>query len=355
MNYRRYHRSVTVFVGQNRDFSIPGREAGGNLKIETGNERGAMRCNLTNLQPYAKGDYLYKLILFGVRNERTIHAVIGTVPVNRSGTGDAYFRFDPINVNGKGDEYEYFTTAIVAAVSQKSDQEPLHPVLKGDLENKPVELLPQQPEAAAQRKNTGRSDIEQQKTERAEREQRTAMQRRAEASAQREPAKKKQEAPKPVVSKVFNHFYNEYLLHFCAQICRTADCYEEVWPFAKDRTGARWKKIRNAGTLPLVSPGAHYFAGLYRHYLFGARPDGWGRASCYFFGIPGQNNKTEQPDGGRSGFLYWQPAEADPAGGQQAAAGQGREENPHFGYWIVEIDVQTGDIREVTIEKEEKM
>lgn len=328
MNYKRYHRSVTVFVGQNRDFSIPGREAGGNLKIETGNERGAMRCNLTNLQPYAKGDYLYKLILFGVRNERTIHAVIGTVPVNRSGTGDAYFRFDPINVNGKGDEYEYFTTAIVAAVSQKSDQEPLHPVLKGDLENKPGELTPQ-PEASAQRK----------------------------ASKQETPKYKpaEQKAPKPVVSKVFNHFYNEYLLHFCAQICRTADCYEEVWPFVKDRTGARWKKIRNAGTLPLVSPGAHYFAGLYRHYLFGARPDGWGRASCYFFGIPGQNDKTEQPDGGRSGFLYWQPAEADPAGGQQAAAGQGREENPHFGYWIVEIDVQTGDIREVTIEKEEKM
>lgn len=335
MNYRRYNRSVTVFAEQNWDFALPGKEAGGNLKIETGNNRGAMRCSLMNLQPYVRGEYLYKLILFGTRGERTIHAVVGTVPVNRSGNGDAYFRFDPLDVNGKGDEYGYFTTAIVAAVSMKNSGEPLHPVLKGSLGNETADTA-----SASPRKS---SEIVRQKEKSREPEEHDSAglksntgpsaEQRSEAEQEKEPPAERR------TLKSFNRFYNDYLLHFCIQTCQMADYYEEVWPFVKDQTGARWKKILNVGHFPLISPGAHYFAGKYRHYLFGARPDGRGYASCYFLAVPGQNTQTEQPDGGKSGFLYWQPAKGQDKGSENS-------QDP-CGYWIVEIDGQTGDIREV--------
>lgn len=520
MNYGRYNRSVTVLSEQGRDFAAGDGKVAGYLKIETGNNKGAMRCSVENLRPFPKGDYLYKLILFGSRGERTIHAVIGTVPVGRSGNGEAYFRFNPVDVDGRGNSYEYFSTAIVASVSMRDDQEPLHPILKGNTGNEPEELRPWaasenneyrsennvraaragsesgelfyengaeqdghypdfagpegraesdpndadrmaadpnlvkpganlterqvdfsvpgqssgadmkrnangpngtnpvpaqnktqdepgrggtatrsqdsantaagnrqstaspgpggtasrgQQESSAAAAGSGRESASQTRgnadrpnqVNAADRDQRnttganqtnaagrdqanaapqnsqrnTASQNRASAAGQnaQSPGNKSRER------RTFNRFYNEHVLHACVHTCQVAEYYEEVKPFSADKTGARWKKIMNITNLPLVSPGAHYFASLYHHFLFGARPDDRGYASCYFFAIPGRRLEAEQPDGGRSGFVYWQPMK-----------GMEGQKNP-YGYWIVEIDGQTGDIREVSIEKAVEM
>ena len=77
-----------------------------------------------------------------------------------------------------------------------------------------------------------------------------------------------------------------------------------------------------------------YFATQYRHYLFGARPDENGRAERYYFAVPGRFMKEEQPDGGRSGFLCWQPV--------KGAEGPGTG----YGYWIVAVNAVTGHIEE---------
>jgi hypothetical protein len=63
------------------------------------------------------------------------------------------------------------------------------------------------------------------------------------------------------------------------------------------------EKDRQYANLPLVSPGAHYFATQYRHYIFGAKPDDKGTAVRFYFGIPGRFLDEEQPDGGKSGLL----------------------------------------------------
>jgi hypothetical protein len=119
-----------------------------------------------------------------------------------------------------------------------------------------------------------------------------------------------------------------------------------VTPFERDRTGARWKKIVNITNLPLVSPGAHYFATQYRHYIFGAKPDEKGYATKFFFGIPGRFLDEEQPDGGRSGFTYWQPIRgADPVF-ERYRKGELGNRNA-YGYWIIAVDGKTGSIEEV--------
>lgn len=349
MNYGRYNRAVMILSEQGRDFAAAEGRVAGYLKVETGNNKGAMRCSVENLRSYPKGDYIYKLILFGNRGERTIHSIIGSIPVSRSGNGEAYFRFNPLDVDGNGNGYEHFTTAIVAAVAMRSEVEPLHPVLKGDTGNEQGEARPM---AASVSRD------EETATENIQKEEGAPWEERAELPGEEksEPQLAVKSKPEPVQAAQgqsvpaekakgagkcgnFNRFYNEHVLHACVHTCQVAEFYEEVKPFSKDYTGARWKKIMNIMNLPLVSPGAHYFASLYHHYLFGARPDDRGYASSYFFGIPGRKLEAEQPDGGRSGFTYWQPMKG--AEGQKNA----------YGYWIVEIDGQTGDIREVFIEK----
>ncbi|NLX26034.1 MAG: hypothetical protein GXY61_08780, partial [Lentisphaerae bacterium] len=144
----------------------------------------------------------------------------------------------------------------------------------------------------------------------------------------------------------YNSFYNEYILNACIHTCRIARFYEDVNPFGKDKTGARWKKIVNITNLPLVSPGAHYFATQYRHYIFGAKPDEKGAASRFYFGIPGRFLDEEQPDGGKSGFTYWQPIRSEEPV-LETGETEGRVNRKAYGYWIVAVDAKSGNIEEV--------
>gem|GEM_PF-549665 len=374
MNYVKYNRSFVMMEEQGSQFaakeSVPIK---GYLKVETGNNKGALRCVVQNLRYFDRGDYIYKLILFGKKGERTIHTIIGNLLINKQGSGETYFRFLPLDVDGKGNTYHNFTTAIVAAASTKDDREPLHPVLKGATfsEGEPFqsELVPVNEET-----ENGQSreiddiiskidkivdDLEDAIQEEAPQPEEAATEKATENPseeyyADEEPFREEvfQNSPEEskaagiVTKKVYNNFYNEYILNACAHTCRIAEFYEDVNPFEKDRTEARWKKIVNITNLPLVSPGAHYFATQYRHYIFGAKPDENGMASRFFFGIPGRFMDEEQPDGGKSGFTYWQPIR----GSDPVFEGYRKNENTRrntYGYWIVAVDGKTGNIEEV--------
>lgn len=332
MNYVRYNRSLVMLDEQATQFaSKASTPVKGFLKIETGNNKGAMRCSVQNLKPYEKGEYIYKLILFGKKGEKTIHTVVGNLSVSRQGAGETYFRFQPLNVDGKGTPFHYFSTVIVAAASATDEKEPLHPVLKGmtaneseSLQSEPLDF--RQPEAEEEEPMQQAEKIEVSEEE----EEEIAPE--AAGAGDRTASK-----------KVYNHFYNEYILNACTHTCRMAEFYEDVNPFDKDRTGATWKKIVNITNLPLVSPGAHYFSTQYHHYLFGAKADERGNASKYYFGIPGRFLDEEQPDGGKSGFTYWQPIRG---ANKQEEAEDGMKK-PAYGYWIVGIDVRTGNIEEI--------
>ncbi|MDD2216671.1 MAG: hypothetical protein PHE41_08940 [Eubacteriales bacterium] len=340
MNYMKYNRTFVMLEEQTREYSTREAPVKGYLKVETGNNKGALRCVVQNLKYYGRGDYIYKLILFGKKKEKTIHAVLGSLIINRNGNGETYFRFNPLDVDGKGNCYDDYTVAIVAAASGTDSKEALHPVLKGtmggetdffqqkeqytekDIEEEPVET------------NEYRRAEEQLMERMREQEQEQECEQEREQEQEQE-CERKQEQQQIKERMVYNSFYNEHLLHFCGYTCKTADYYEEVKPFERDLTGARWKRVLNVGGLPFVSPGAHYFAAMYKHYLFGAKPGPAGLAEEFYFAIPGRFTQEEQPDGGRSGFVYWQPVAST------------QQDQSSYGYWIVAINAKTGDIQEV--------
>lgn len=318
MSYKKYARTFVMMEGQTADFAAREAPVKGYLKIETGNNKGALRCVVQNLKYYSSGDYIYKLILFGKNEDRTVNAVLGSLSVNRYGNGETYFRFDPLNMDGKGSRYDDFSVAVVAAVSGSNKKEPLHPVLKG-----------------AMKKN----DDESEKSESWEEKYGVQLVMKQQEGLMEEEQKQEKVKQKPAI---YNSFYNEYLLQFCGYTCKAANYYEDVFPFEKDLTGARWKRIQNIASLPLVSPGAHFYATQYRHFLFGAKPDSDGIACRYFFAVPGRFVQEEQPDGGRSGFVFWQPVAGAPS---SEILNKGRPE-AGYGYWIVAVDAATGDIIE---------
>ncbi len=318
MSYKKYARTFVMMEGQTADFAAREAPVKGYLKIETGNNKGALRCVVQNLKYYSSGDYIYKLILFGKNEDRTINAVLGSLSVNRYGNGETYFRFDPLDMDGKGSRYDDFSVAVVAAVSGSNKKEPLHPVLKG-----------------AMKKN----DDESEKSESWEEKYGVQLVMKQQEGLMEEEQKQEKVKQKPAI---YNSFYNEYLLQFCGYTCKAANYYEDVFPFEKDLTGARWKRIQNIASLPLVSPGAHFYATQYRHFLFGAKPDSDGIACRYFFAVPGRFVQEEQPDGGRSGFVFWQPVAGAPS---SEILNKGRPE-AGYGYWIVAVDAATGDIIE---------
>lgn len=385
MNYVKYNRSFVMMEEQSSRFAA--RESApikGYLKVETGNNKGALRCIVQNLRYFEKGDYIYKLILFGKKGERTIHTIIGNLLINRQGNGETYFRFLPLDMDGKGNFYHNYTTAIVAAASTKNDREPLHPVLKGITFNTVEPFQSELFQVNEETENEESSEIDEiinkidkivedmeeelqneaipeelmsaeeevpfrEEIAAAPKEEETAASPKEETASPKEEeiaAVPKEEKKEVVTKRTYNNFYNEYILNACAHTCRIAEFYEDVTPFDRDRIGARWKKIVNITNLPLVSPGAHYFATQYRHYIFGAKPDEKGVATKFFFGIPGRFLDEEQPDGGRSGFTYWQPIRgADPVFENYRKGGHGNRNA--YGYWIVAVDGKTGNIEEV--------
>ena len=348
MNFVKYNRSFVMMDEQSRDFVTKDAPVKGYLKVETGNNKGALRCVVQNLKYFPRGEYIYKLIFFGKKNGRAIHYVFGSLIVNYSGSGETYFRFSPLNVDGKGNSYDDFSVAIVAAASGTNDKEALHPVLKGMIRNEPAAVRQDEGSSDGQVGSTAQEYSEKRRDEdyrteevlQSDSDDEPVQEKTAASHEEKfieklkketDELKKKEKKPRAV----FNSYYNDYLLQFCTYTCKVAGYYEEVMPFENDRTGARWKKIQNVANLPLVSPGAHFFATQYKHYLFGAKPDANGLAEEYFFAVPGRFIQEEQPDGGRSGFVCWQPVAGAP------------EAQSSYGYWIVAVDARTGDILEV--------
>jgi len=331
MNYVKYNRSLVMMEEQTNKFaSKASAPIKGYLKVETGNNKGALRCIVQNLKYYEKGDYIYKLILFGKKGHRTIHTIIGSLLVNRQGNGETYFRFQPLDIDGKGNSYHDFSTAIIAAASTVDEKEALHPVLKGITfnENDPFQSeLFEIAEAIA-------DEAEQ-------------MAEEMEEEAKKEETEAAGVAEETIHKNVYNSFYNEYILNSCIHTCRVAEFYEDVEPFNRDKTGARWKKIVNIANLPIVSPGAHYFATQYHHYLFGAKADENGMAVKYYFGIPGRFMDEEQPDAGRSGFTYWQPIRSADGYNSADDTSEMAARKMTYGYWIVAVDGKNGNIEEV--------
>ncbi|QHI72121.1 hypothetical protein [Aminipila terrae] len=287
MEYTKYNKTMVLLSEENRDFAARQEQAiYGNLRVETGNGKGAISLSVQNLRFFERNHYIYKLILFGEKKERTIHSVMGSLILNRFGTGENYFRFDPGNVDGRGGQLADYSVAIVAAVSMRDNKEPLHPVLKGKLALSGSTVMA----AGAERMNS---------KEETEKEEEPKENEETEAEKEKDIVEEALDVNPYGVQNLakkqratYNQFYNQYIKDICEKTAKAAELYELILPFSKDRTGAKWKRIANVKNLPLVSPGAVWGASKYRHYIFGEDQ------SMYYLGIPGRFLNEEQPEGG---------------------------------------------------------
>lgn len=148
------------------------------------------------------------------------------------GSGETYFRFDPADMDKNGHGLSDFSHAIVAAVSVNDEREPLHPVLKGELDMPPYREEPSSREKLSSR----------------EEEEVTG------------------EDPDLTC---YNSYYNKYIAAQCFRMDRDKNVYDRVMPFKNDVTGAEWTKVTGDLTVPMVSPGAQMLAQKYKHYIFG--------------------------------------------------------------------------------------
>lgn len=373
MDYTRYSRAVIVLEEKSREFAARlGEEIKGYLRVETGNGRGAFRCVMQNVKHFPRSEYTYQLILFGKRNERTIHTILGTVPVSRYGTGEVYLRFRPQDVDGEGNDYSRYTTAIIAAVSSTDKREQLHPVLMGKTgyEEEKIQVSammserPQREESQPESENGAEaqtpSEITQETAhtqedargtvqetqqgfvrENAQEITQEAAHTQETAHTQEDARETVQETPQGGTRKTYNHFYGQYLKNVCAYFCSVPGYYRSVRPFSEAMRDVQWLKIDNPRSMFLVSPGAQYFTGKYGHFLLGYGEEGNGGQTTYYVAVPGRFRAEDQPDGGESGFRYWLPlGEREEEAAKKTASG----DRERYGYWIAAIDGASGDI-----------
>lgn len=321
MEYMKYRRLFVLMTAVENAFGTDGQNAKGDVRIEFGNRKGAMRCTVQGLCPTGKESCQYKLIFLGTKKERTIYALAGDLAVN-GGCGETLFRFDPVNFDGKGNSIADFSMIVVAAVVLSAEEPIMHPVLTGMLEWE---------------ENSGSTKIQ----EGQEVDSSAVLVSGVPAEANSSDLSSGEGETKTAEDSVrnYNGFYNQCLLQFCTHTCEVSGYYKKVKPFAQDETGAVWNYMANIGNLPLMSPGAQYFASQYRHYLFGVCCDESGKATRYFFAIPGRNLSAEQPDGGASGFLLWQAVRCV----ETKDSDRFPEVGAH-GYWILAVNAETGDI-----------
>lgn len=247
MDYIKYEKTYVMMEEENHSFANDeaGR-VGGVIKIETGNGKGAIKADISNL--LYSSIYAYKLIFFGRKKEKTIYTVVGDISVAEAGEGRGYFRFTPENADGAGNELKDYSIAVIAAVSLDDGREPLRPVARGTFTGeKPSQVL------------------------------------------------------KNEKKKAYSSYYREFLTESCGKIADNISFYEDIRPFSRSVLDCSWKKIVNTARMPVLSAQAAGLCSRYRHFIFAETEN------YYYIGIPGRKLKTEQPEQGRSGFSLWQP------------------------------------------------
>lgn len=281
-----HKKSFIMLQEQNRSFALDKKQpVKGYLKLQMGAGRASIRAGVENLKCFERGSYIYKLIFFGKKHEKTIYSIVGNLLVSAGGKGETYFRINPHDMDGNGNGLSSFTIAIIVAVSTSNYREPLHPVLEGA-----VEL----PETRRCRRGCG----------------------------------------------PFNRYYNQYILRCCKAIEQKKELYGRTVPFKEDKLDAEWRRIPNLSAFPLISPDSRSMICRYRHFIFGITE------TFYYIGVPGRYLEQEQPEEGSSGFVLWQPirgAEVYCADREEASL---EDRQIAYGYWIAGIRRDTGDIED---------
>lgn len=313
MDFSKTRKSPILLQEVNRKYALdPLRPMRGFVRLENNADRGLVTVIVENIKFFPEGGYVYKLLFAGVRRERTMYHLLGNLSEPAAGGGrvpaagdqksrpltsnehqttggrmEGSFSLDPGNLDGRGSCLWDFDTVIVAAASTVNQQEPLHPVLQGKFQI----ARPAGPHRTA-------------------------------------------------VPKDYSPFYNDFVLERCIAIAGKQRQLADIRPFARDATSAHWKKVLSWADFPILSPGAEAPVKAYGHFLWG-----WNETH-YFVAVPGRFLPDEQPDGGNSGFAFWQPILGMEQIQQDTSMPLQQRREQTYGYWIASISRRSGKIEE---------
>lgn len=333
------------------------KEITGYLKVETRSGRGRITASLQNLDP--NFSYNVKFLKSG-ENPQIIE--FGAVRVDDKGRGGAEWTFDTDNVMGSGSKFDDLSVAFVEAdngnklvtlssimdktrfnwksiykkLMKSSDIKNAENKNEITQEEKPYlnEIPKGEPQNYAvpefENTKTGEPEIEIQLDTETEineiqniniPEEKTEFDTNAEIKKEADKdAKSKDKESKgyEINSNEKNNGYVKYLREYVNNIVNYLD---EVYPFEKGLEGYRWWRIKTGNK-----------DSYYDHYLVGFVNDEKGKLKYIVYGMPGLFTLSDQPFGGMTGFVYWNPVKEN-----MRSAGDA-------GYWLMHIDASTGQI-----------
>lgn len=293
MDFSKTRKSPILLQEVNRKYALdPHKPMRGFVQLENNAEKGFLTVIVENIKFPPEGEYIYKLLFAGVRRERPMYHLLGSLALAACGKGEGSFSLDPGNLDRRGSCLWNFDTVIVAAASTVDDHEPLHPVLQGKFQI----ARPSAP-------------------------------------------------PRTATPKDYSPFYNDFVLERCIAIARKQRQLADIRPFARDATSAHWKKVLSWADFPILSPGSEAPVTTYGHFLWG-----WNNTH-YFVAVPGRFLPAEQPDGGKSGFAFWQPILGMEQIQQDTSLPLQQRREQTYGYWIASISRRTGKIEEFPYKK----
>ena len=299
------HNNDTVVLGEeNRRFAMRADcRMCGCLKTGSGSRSSIIAVAADNIRFFPRGEYVYKLLLAGTASEKCQYHMIGNISLTADGCAEGSFSINPEDLDGSGIRLTDFNAAVIAAASTVNQKEPLHTVLRGSLEPLRRQLSPATAPAVSPAgmysHGSGRDSSS---------------------------------FPK-----------DDGVLEKCRIIVEESSPFPEVIPFDRDIAGASWKKITVPALFPLASPGSTDPVTEYGHFLFGCC------SSHYLVGVPGRFLPDEQPDAGKTGFIYWQPIAGMPEESRDATIPLEERRKDIYGYWLAAISRSTGHIEEMSL------
>ena len=118
---------------------------------------------------------------------------------------------------------------------------------------------------------------------------------------------------------------------------RKIDAFSE----GRDETGAKWFRGDDLEKLPASVARCLPWVEVYGHYIIGRKDERW------FLGVPGRFLQKEQPLREEGIFLLWQPIRGGEAFFDRPDQMTRQEQEHIFGYWIAEVNQETGKLQAI--------
>lgn len=314
-----------TLMEENRNFALDKRrEITGNITLsmsENMNGHGTVevRLQVANLRPGDPHRYRYKLMLLGLDRGQSLHRIIGDIKANNRGQVQETFHLDFDNVDGKGNPMTCFFIFMIVAVASGNRQEPFHPVLKGDWDNKWHDYRPENESEVVSSEAEHESELPNEPA--ADSTSEPSLESPAENTTKYE-AKSLQE------QRSYNDYYNIYVQQMIDNLIKKKDRFMKTIPFNEVWIADNWRRVSTTssessethGRLPIASNGAEHQMEKYGHFIFAFNDE------YLLLGVPGTHSEEEQPDQGESGFVLWQPI----------------RDSDYYGYWLMRIQRETG-------------